>query len=253
MSLSGTRTAGKRNCCVSDLGQHNSFGEAIATHADRRGEERYPIIRTAKLVCGDIEMPCVLRDISNSALRVRIYNPLPQDMEGVQIEFGDGDKHNVELIWQREGHAGLRFPDFADLRALVGEKGPFRKRAIRIAVEVPSALVLQGKKHDIVIEDISHQGARIQCDLPLAMEQQVRIAVPALGEVYAMVRWRSAPHYGLAFVETFRFEEIAHMAGNLQALTRVWRNARRKGKLVRPEPDRGSNLVANPQPRIVNG
>ncbi|GGD61235.1 PilZ domain-containing protein [Croceicoccus mobilis] len=229
---------------MSDLGQHSSFGEAIASHAERRSEQRFPIIRTAKLIYDDVEMPCVLRDISNSALRVRIYEPLQPGTAPIRLEFGDGDAHHVELVWQRDGHAGLRFPEFADLRALVGEKGPFQKRAIRIAVELPSAVSMLGTKHDVVIKDISHQGARIECEHPLAMDQQLRIAIPSLGEVYAVVRWRDHPHYGLAFVETFRFEEIAHMAGNLQALSRVWRKGRPSQRIVRPEP---------PAPRAVNG
>lgn len=222
------------------------FGEAIATHAERRSEARFPIIRTAKLVYGDVEMPCVLRDISNSALRVRIYDAIPADTQPIELEFGDGDRHAVELVWQRDGHAGLRFPQFADLRALVGEKGPFRKRAIRIGVELSSSITVLGSKHEVKIEDISHQGARIVSDHPLAMDQQLRIALPSLGEVYAVVRWREHPGYGLAFLETFRFEEVAHMAGNLQAISRIWRREHPRQGIVRP-------AASQPKRRAVNG
>ena len=220
------------------------FGETIAAYAERRREERFPIIRTAKLAYGDVEMPCVLRDISNSALRVRIYEEIPTGSREIVLEFGDGDRHPVELLWQRDGHAGLRFPQFTDLRALVGEKGPFRKRAIRIAVDLPSSITVLGTKHEVKIGDISHQGARISTDQPLAIDQQLRIAIPSLGEVYAVVRWRDQPHYGLAFLETFRFEEIAHMAGNLQAISRVWRKQHPRQEVVRP--------AAMPK-RVVNG
>jgi hypothetical protein len=230
-TLGHTRETG-----VSDLGQHAMFGEAIANRAERRSEERFPIIRTAKLVYGDVEMPCVLRDISNSALRVRIYEPIPDDIQGIELEFGDGDRHSVELVWQRDGHAGLRFPQFADLRSLVGEKGPFRKRAIRIGVDLPSSVTALGTRHEVKIEDVSHQGARIRCDHPLSIGQQVRIAVPSLGEIYAVVRWREQPVYGLAFIETFRFEDVAHMAGNLQAISRVWRRDHPRKPVVRPAP-----------------
>ncbi|WP_198302021.1 PilZ domain-containing protein [Croceicoccus marinus] len=229
---------------MSDLGQHGMFGETIAAYAERRREERFPIIRTAKLMYDDTEMPCVLRDISNSALRVRIYDAIPMGSREMMLEFGDGDRHPVELVWQRDGHAGLRFPQFADLRALVGEKGPFRKRAIRIGVDLPSSVTVLGTRHEIRIEDISHQGARISCDHPLAIDQQLRIAVPSLGEVYAVVRWREQPHYGLAFLETFRFEEIAHMAGSLQAISRVWRRQHPRQEVVRP---------VTMQKRVVNG
>lgn len=219
---------------MSDLGQHGRFGETIAAYSERRSEERFPIIRTAKLVYGDTEMPCVLRDISNSALRVRIYDDIPASAGEMMLEFGDGDRHAVQLLWQRDGHAGLRFPEFTDLRALVGEKGPFRKRAIRIGVDLPSSITVLGTRHEVKIGDISHQGARISCEHPLSIDQQLRVAIPSLGEVYAVVRWREQPHYGLAFLETFRFEEIAHMAGSLQAISRVWRRQHPRQEIVRP-------------------
>ncbi len=103
-----------------------------------------------------------------------------------------------------------------------------------------------GSKHEVKIEDISHQGARIVSDHPLAMDQQLRIALPSLGEVYAVVRWREHPGYGLAFLETFRFEEVAHMAGNLQAISRIWRREHPRQGIVRP-------AASQPERRAVNG
>ncbi|WP_156500583.1 PilZ domain-containing protein [Croceicoccus bisphenolivorans] len=200
-----------------------------------RYPERMPIIRTAKLIFPEGEYPCVLRDISGNALRVKIYGaPLPDDGRTFWLEFGDGDRFEVSLIWSRDGQAGLAFTEHNDLMSLIGEKGPFRKRAIRIAVDLPATVRSLGRSIDVRIRDLSHEGAQIECPDMFSMDQQVQLAVPALGEVYAKVRWRQHPGYGLAFLETFRFEEIANVAANLQALSKVWRD-------TNPMSDGGTN------------
>lgn len=183
-----------------------------------------PLIRTAKLIFPHGEYPCVLRDISGNALRVKLYGTrLPQDGRPFSLEFGDGERFEVSLIWVRDGHAGLSFTQHNNLMSLIGEQGPFRKRAIRIAVDLSATIKSLGRVIDVTIRDLSHQGAQIESEHTFSMDQQVRIGIPAMGEVYAKVRWKRNPLFGLAFVETFRFEEIAEIAGNLHALS----NARR--------------------------
>lgn len=192
--------------------------------ATARHRPRVPIIRTAKLILAQGEYPCVLRDISNNALRVRLYGaPLPIDDQPFWLEFGDGDRFEVSLIWCRDGEAGLAFLHENELMSLIGERGRFRKRAIRLSVDLPARVRSMGRTIDVMIRDLSHEGAQIACDHMFSMDQPLRLDVPTLGEVYAKVRWRRHPGYGLAFVETFRFEEIASVAGNLQALSQVWR------------------------------
>ena len=202
------------------------FHERRAGPVDRR-PERMPIIRTAKLVFPDGEYPCVLRDISGSALRVKLYgSPPPPDNTPFFLEFGDGDRFEVSLIWCRDGQAGLAFAHPNDLMSLIGERGRFPKRAIRIAVELPARIRSLGGATDVVIRDLSHEGAQIECAHLFSMDQQVRLEIPALGEVYAKVRWRTHPLYGLAFVETFRFEEIATLSASLHAMSQAWREGR---------------------------
>ena len=189
-----------------------------------RTPERMPIIRTAKLVFPDGEYPCVLRDISGSALRVKLYgSPPPPDDAPFFLEFGDGDRFEVSQIWRRDGQAGLAFAHHNDLISLIGERGPFPKRAIRIAVELPARIRSLGRATDVTIRDLSHEGAQIECAHLLSMDQQVRLDIPALGAVYAKVRWRTHPLYGLAFVETFRFDELATLSASLHAMSQAWR------------------------------
>lgn len=210
---------------MNDLSQSHII--SASDHETQRREERVPLIRTAKLIFDEGEFPCVLRDISGDALRVKLYGaPLPHDDAVFTLEFGDGDRFEVSRIWERGGQAGLAFKEHQSLLSLLGDKGPFQKRAIRIAVDIPATVKSLGRKLDVHVRDLSHEGAHIRSEQMFSVDQQLRFQVPALGEVYAKVRWRRHPDYGLAFVETFQFEEIARVAPNLQALSKVWREAR---------------------------
>lgn len=213
------------NGTVNDLSQ-SQFASASDSQS-QRSEERIPLIRTAKLIFEDGEYPCVLRDISGNALRVKLYGaPLPPEGEPFTLEFGDGDRFEVTRIWERGGQAGLAFSEHQSLMSLLGDKGPFQKRAIRIAVDLPASVRSLGRHIDVHVCDLSHEGAHIRTEQMFSVDQQLRFDVPMLGEVYAKVRWRRHPDYGLAFVETFRFEEIASVAPDLQILSKSWREER---------------------------
>ena len=181
---------------------------------------RFVILRTAKLTCELGEFPCMLRDISQEGLQVRLYSSLPENVREYTLEFGTGDAYSVRLVWQNDGSAGLQFNDMNDIAVLLGEKGPFRKRPIRLSVELPATFRALGNMADAVIHDISQEGARIETGHQLALDQQIRLSVPTLGEVYAKVRWRRHPSYGLAFLQTFRFDEMAQAAADLLAISR---------------------------------
>jgi len=212
---------------VNDLSQSHIASESGT--ASQRSEERIPLIRTAKLILDHGEYPCVLRDISSGALRIKFYEtPLPEAGEPFWLEFGDGERFEVSLIWSRGDQAGLAFKDHQSLLSLLGDNGPFQKRAIRIAVDLPASIKSLGRLTDVIISDLSHEGAHVRCGHQLSIDQQIRLQIPALGEIFAKVRWRQHPDYGLAFVETFHFEEVARLAPNLQALSKVWREARRE-------------------------
>ena len=196
-----------------------------------REATRMPLIRTAKLIGRFAEFPCVMRDVSGIATRVKLYHPLPAGERVLVLELGTGERFEVEPIWEKDGHAGLSLLDPDEQFPSNATNGPYSKRAIRLAVEIPSQLRILGHESDVTIRDISHEGARIVTNHLLSMDQQLRLVVPALSEVYATVRWRRHPEYGLSFVETFRFEQLASVAAHIQSLARAWR---RQGTEERP-------------------
>ncbi|WP_299308741.1 PilZ domain-containing protein [uncultured Croceicoccus sp.] len=95
-------------------------------------------------------------------------------------------------------------------------QGPYEKRAIRVAVAVPSHVHALSGTHDVTIRNLSHEGACILCAAHFAIDQRLKLAIPELGDVVATVRWSKQREYGLAFVETFRFEAMARAVRVMQ-------------------------------------
>ena len=180
---------------------------------DRRGTTRFTIlIRAAKLVHGDDEYICVIRDASQSGVKLRLYNAVPSGVP-LELELANGERFPVEQVWSREGFGGFRFPDKVPLERLVEvDRGRFPNRKLRLRTDITGTVHWGGANCAVTLENISQQGAAMNCDAHLAIDQLVRLETSALPPIYAKVRWRKAPQYGLVFEHTLTFEELARLA-----------------------------------------
>jgi hypothetical protein len=174
------------------------------------------LIRPAKLVTPEGEFVCVIRDVSATGVSVRLFHPLPAG-EQAMLETETGSQVAMRRMWVRDHEAGFQFDQPIDVTALVGEIGTYRKRKLRIGVELPVTVTVLGQGHPAVIRNLSQQGARIEADMRLAMAQMVRLRSDHLPEIRAKVRWRRGNQYGLVFEDTFSLGEFAQIAALLQS------------------------------------
>ena len=193
---------------------------AIApTAANQRGTERFRLLlRVAKLRTANGEFLCVLRDISDQGLKVRIFHEIPMD-ELCELELGGGAVFRVRRVWQHSGHAGFRFTDSPILiDRLIEDAGPFPKRHIRLRLNrpVPILLFADGLTNPAQLYDISQHGAALMLERRLAIGQLVRIEAAHLPLLDARVRWRRGKLHGLVFQEGFRLDALAELAGRIQ-------------------------------------
>jgi hypothetical protein len=177
------------------------------------------LLRTAKLIGLAGEYLCVVRDVSTTGISVRTFHPLPQGQ--LVLELPNGDRHPLEKVWEGEGSAGFRFCGEVDVTRLVEGKGRFPKRGVRLHMELPATLSSLGGVHDAVVRNLSQQGARIEARSRFAIDQRVQIELKGLPPIRAVVRWRKNHEYGLAFVDTFQFAELARLAATLQNLSLI--------------------------------
>lgn len=177
----------------------------------RQADRLTLLMRAAKLVCAAGEQLCILRDVSATGIKLRLFGPLPEG-ESFNVELGCGTSIPVELMWQEESHAGFRFADGEiDLEPLLNESGPFPKRALRLRASLPIEITAGGMTREARLCDISVEGARFDSEWRYAMAEQLRIAIPGFPELTGRVRWRYGHGHGVVLTRRFAFDELARL------------------------------------------
>ena len=183
---------------------------------DKREQPRFALLlRSAKLISLRGEYLCIIRDVSENGVKLRLFHPLPGE-EHLALELATGERFAVDLIWEKDGEAGFRFPRGIDVTRFVAEAGPFPKRPVRIRVNHPVTLGYAGFSVPATLVDLSRQGARIETPAKLAIGQKLRIAGTELPEFEATVCWRREPSYGLVFRQLMGLEELALRSSRMQ-------------------------------------
>jgi len=195
--------------------QAQAVGEGSG-YFDLRTAPRFSLlIRSAKLVYAAGEYICIVRDVSASGVRLRLFHRLPAEPR-VMLELATGERFAIERVWERDDHAGFRFADPIDVHRFIVEAGPYPKRPLRLRVELPAKVTADGDPFHATVRDLSREGAGIDTDELLAIGQRVKIEARGLPTLTAIVCWRSIPSYGLAFQQSFTFEELARLGAQLQ-------------------------------------
>jgi hypothetical protein len=190
---------------------------APPSYEEQRGSQRFTLlIRTAKLVCESGEFLCVIRDVSATGVRLKLFHDLPADRH-LALELANGEIYFIERVWEHDGHAGFRFSAPIDVHAFIEEVSPFPRRQIRLRMHFPAVVSAEGQASVATVRDLSQQGARIETSRHLAIGQRVKLEADGFPPVIARVRWRSAPEFGLAFEQVFPLEELARLAAGLQS------------------------------------
>jgi hypothetical protein len=182
------------------------------------------LIRSAKLICDSGEYLCVIRDVSATGVRLRIFHPLPP-CQRFELELATGERFEIERVWETPDHAGFRFDDSIDVHEFIAEASPYPKRALRLRLDFPAAIATDGGVAGVTVRDLSREGARIETTMPLAIRQRLKLTADGLPPLMASVCWRSKSAYGLVFQQVFTFEELAKLAAKLQPFGAASRGA----------------------------
>jgi hypothetical protein len=184
-------------------------------HEEREAPRFTLLIRAAKLIAPQGEFICVIRDVSQTGVSLRGFHVLPVGSP-LWLELRTGERIALEPIWSRGFETGFRFAESVEVDALVAGAGRFPKRQLRLNIPFNVELAFLGGRVRAEVLNLSQQGARIQCDSLLAIEQPLRVCSSPLPEVRARVRWRKDREYGLAFDDTFSLSQLALFAAAAQ-------------------------------------
>ncbi|MBX7494734.1 PilZ domain-containing protein [Qipengyuania sp. 6B39] len=183
---------------------------------EQRSAPRFTsLIRAAKLVCGQGEFVCVIRDVSASGVSLRTFHGLPTDAD-VALELQNGESYELEQVRANGFDASYRFQGKVDVERLISENWSFPKRQLRLNIMMPVRASTLTQRSNAFITNMSQQGARLECDNVFAIDQSIRIENDYMPEVRCKVRWRRDANYGLAFDNFFSLREFALLAARVQ-------------------------------------
>lgn len=183
---------------------------------DQRTSSRVSlVIRGAKVICPLGEFLCIIRDVSETGVRLKLFHQLPLASE-FALELANGEKLRIVPIWWEADEAGFRSAGKIDVRHFVAEPSAYPKRSLRLKISHRITVCAGATRASAEIRDISRQGALIICDQPLALSQRIVISGNGLPDLDATVRWRNQNAYGIALENIFTFEELALIAASMQ-------------------------------------
>jgi hypothetical protein len=173
------------------------------------------VMRSAKLLCETGEYVCVVRDISATGTKIKLFHEVPPDTH-LYIELANGRRYAMERMWQKGDHAGFRFSAPIEVAEFVEETSEHARRQLRLGIQRTALITGGGKDWRAVLVNLSQQGACIEAGGEIPVGLQVRLEVPDLPLRFGHVCWRKQHSHGLVFQQSFRLDELARHAFELQ-------------------------------------
>lgn len=197
------------------IGQRLEAGDLDA--ADMRSAPRFTLlIRAAKLIGPQGEFVCVIRDVSETGISMRLFHALPKG-KLFELSMPGGEVYTVMPVWERDNQAGFEFTEPVDIAKLIHEAGEYPTRGLRLSVCFPVTITSIKGRSEAIVENLSQQGARIECDGSFAVDQSLFIEGDQFKGARAKVRWREGSHYGLVFDDTLTLGDFARLTARMQA------------------------------------
>ena len=188
--------------------------------AETRAAPRFTLlIRAAKIISSHGEFVCVVRDVSESGVAVRLFHAVPTG-DPLELHMPGGGIYELRTVWERDNEAGFEFTKPVDVARLINEAREYPKRGLRLGLCFPIKIRTLTGSSEAIVENLSQQGARFETDGLYAIDQNVRIESAAGGavlkDVRAKIRWRRDQQYGAVFDDTLTLGDFARFAARLQ-------------------------------------
>jgi hypothetical protein len=192
--------------------------DTAAAGVDLRGAPRFALmLRSAKLIADGVEHLCIIRDVSETGVKLRLFHPVPHAAQ-LMIETASGEHYPMQVVWESKTEAGFRFVRPINVDTFVSESGPYPKRPLRLRVYHPAEVRIGKQAYPAHILDISRQGARIAIATKLALGQKFCLEARELPLFEATVCWRREPEYGVVFSQVMGLEELAQRAERMDRI-----------------------------------
>jgi hypothetical protein len=180
---------------------------------ERRSAKRHvALLRVALLHASGSKDLCVVRNVSATGLSARAYRKFSIG-EQVQIEFRSGELLSGAVVWERDWEIGIAFPQAIDVTAVLAsrwitEMGR-RRNLPRIEINCPGRLKTGLGSREVMLQDISQGGARVEVKGAAVDGSHVVLTLPDLPPLAGVARWAGGTEVGISFNECISFERLA--------------------------------------------
>jgi PilZ domain len=192
-----------------------SLSTAVPRPAERRTDERVlPMLRIAKLKCGNSEQLVRVRNVSAGGLMAEASQSVTVG-ETASIELSS-QRISGSIVWVRDGTVGIKFDQNLDLGELLAGRKPrhgFRPRPPRLEVRCKASLRVDKIYYTVDVHDISLQGMKVEPIDEYCLGKKVVVVVESLRPIRGEVRWYSDRRAGIVFDQPLDFEELAEWIG----------------------------------------
>lgn len=182
---------------------------------ERRGDKRHmSVLRVGKIVSGEREELCMIRNISAGGLMAHVYAGYDPD-QPVAIEIRNGHVQTGHVAWFDSQMMGVEFDERIDVLDFLATEqesllNGFIPRAPRLHTNV-HGLIRRGAEYmRAQMIDISQGGAKLSPAIPLEADDDVVLTLRDMPAIHASVRWADNERAGLSFHDFVPFETLAH-------------------------------------------
>jgi hypothetical protein len=192
-----------------------SLSTAVPRPTERRTDERVlPMLRIAKLKCGNSEQLVRVRNVSAGGLMAEASQSVTVgDVASIELS---SQRIPGSIVWVRNGTVGIKFDQNLDLGELLAGRKPrhgFRARPPRLEVRCKASLRVDKIYYTVDVHDISLQGMKVEPIDEYCLGKKVVVVVESLRPIRGEVRWYSDRRAGIVFDQPLEFEELAEWVG----------------------------------------
>lgn len=173
------------------------------------------VLTTGKLILGDREALCRLRNLSATGMMIETIAALEVNQE-LRVGMRSGDELAARVAWTRDGAAGLALRSPINVEAALAVPPPLSRisrqlaaRAPRLAMHFPIEVDARGQSHPAVLLNISQSGARMRLPFRPLQDERLQLCIRGLPLKSGTVRWVSEAEVGLGFYEALPFATLA--------------------------------------------
>jgi PilZ domain len=179
---------------------------------ERRGAERHlRILRVGTLNVDGRRELCLIRNISAGGLMAHVYSHL-RPGQRVTVELKSNQPLAGQIVWIRDGNAGLRFDAEMDVSELLANppvmNNGWRPRTPRVEIDRMATLRAGFRTWWVNARDISQSGVKVEAEQPPAAGEAVVLSIEGFRPLSGVVRWANDESCGIAFNQLIPFGEL---------------------------------------------